>query len=76
MPPEDSHNIGPISGWNMLATVVIIAVVAMSAWLPGCGSDNGGQETTTTPAVTSTGGFDSSVPVSVPIGPAYTVMEE
>lgn len=72
---DDSHNPGPVNRWNILVTVAVIAVVAVSAWLPGCGDEQ--QDTgTTRPGVTKTGGFESSVPVSVPAGPSYTVMED
>lgn len=75
MKRDDSHSLGPVSRWNLLATIAMIAVVAVSAWLPGCGGED--QDTgTTPPAITRTDGFETSVPISVPVGPGYTVMEE
>lgn len=72
---DDTHSLGPVSRWNVLATLAIIAIVAVSAWLPGCGGDE--QDTgTTPPAETRTGGFQSTVPISVPVGPGYTVMDD
>ncbi len=75
MDRHDNYNIGPVSGWNLLVTIAVIAVVAVSAWLPGCGDDEGEQGTSTSaPTVTQTGGFDTTLPISVPAGPGYTVI--